>query len=70
MTKFKALFIKLLRCKYDYTWRAVQRELDTRYEFKKPFNSLFKIHSGNQIDGMINCDNAMKFLNEDNWENR
>ena len=64
MTKFKALFIKLLRCKYDYTWRAVQRELDTRYEFKKPFGSLHMTHSGNQIDGMINCEKAMTFLNE------
>jgi hypothetical protein len=29
------------------------------------------IYSGNQIDGMINCENAMNFLNEefekDNW---
>ena len=39
MTKYKALFIKLLRVKHDYTWRAVQREIDTRYSFKKPFNS-------------------------------
>ena len=40
MTRFKALFIKLLRVKYEYTWRAVQRELDARYVFNKPFNSL------------------------------
>ena len=64
MTQYKALFIKFLRVKHGYTWRAVQREIDTRYEFKKPFNSLHMSHSGNQIDGMINCENAMKFLNE------
>lgn len=70
MTKNKALFIKTLRVKLGYTWRAVQREIDTRYEFKQPFNSLHMIHSGNQIDGMINCEEAMKFLNEkfnDGW---
>jgi hypothetical protein len=69
MTRFKALFIKLLRVKYEYTWRAVQRELDARYVFNKPFNSLLN-HSGNQIDGIINCTEAMKYLNEtveDGW---
>lgn len=65
MTKFKALFIKLLRVKYGYTWRAVQREIDTRYTFKKRFNSLSESHSGNQIDGLFNCDKAMNFLKEE-----
>lgn len=64
MNLYKALFIKLLRVKLGYSWRAVQREIDTRYEFKKQFNSLHTEHSGNQIDGMINCENAMNFLNE------
>ena len=72
MNKFKALFIMSLRVKRGCTWRAVQRELWTRYEVKKPFESQFKNpnRDTNQIDGMISCKEAMKFLGQkeiDGW---
>tara|TARA_R110002124_G_scaffold281430_1_gene455653 strand:+ start:8929 stop:9150 length:222 start_codon:yes stop_codon:yes gene_type:complete len=72
MTKFKALFIKLLRIKYDYSWRSIAREVDTRYNLKKPFNSTFYTleANSNQIDGIIYCNQAMEYLNEkieDGW---
>jgi len=31
MTKFQALFIKLLRCRYDYTYRALYEAYIERY---------------------------------------
>lgn len=72
MTKFKAIFIKSLRVKQGYSWRAVERELYTRYDMGKPFNS--QITTGkansNQIDGEEACSAAMEFLNEevkDGW---
>lgn len=62
MTKFKALYIKLYRVRYGCTWRATQGYITKRYD---PDN-----YSTNQIDGMLNCKEAMEFLNEreeDGW---
>ena len=74
MNKSKALFIKYLRVRKEYTWRAVQRELSTRYDLRLPFNSCIinyrDLVSTNQIDGMIACEQAMNLLNEkpsDGW---
>ena len=65
-TRFQALFIKLLRVKLDYTWRAVSREWQTRYLHSKPFNSadLLMSSDSNQIEGMDLCWWACEYLGE------
>ena len=69
LTKRQALFIKIMRVKRSYSWRAVHREFITRYTFKQPFGT--NLHrTGNQIDGMSLCVSAMNKLKEkqeDGW---
>lgn len=83
MTKFQALFIKLLRVRYDYSWRAVHREWQIRYIPKEEWyyngalvgvnqimNEIFGLNpetpNGNQICGAKLCEDAMKYLGENN----
>jgi len=79
MTRFQALFIKLLRVRWDYSWRAVHAAYQVRYINKESwwFNpSLLKIipdksqPHGNQIVGMDLCNDAINMLGEkveDGW---
>jgi len=72
LTAFQALYIKVLRVKYDYTWRAVHREWCTRYRYELPFNSS-KIEEvrdgyvGNQLAGMRLCDKAARMLDGEDF---
>lgn len=77
MTKFQALFIKYLRTRCDCTWRAVAAHFYNRYslDYKlKSFEERIDFNTmtwgGNQIDGMMLCDEAMELLEdkvEDGW---
>lgn len=61
----QAEFIKNLRVNQNYSWRAVAREFADR------FPEIKWVDKGNQISGMILCDAARDFFNEDvekdNW---
>ena len=79
MTKFQALFIKLLRVRLDYSWRAVHSAWQMRYlpkeewwynpaitpEIRQIWNSII-----GELDGMRLCSEAMNYLGEeveDGW---
>ena len=55
MTRFQANFIKLLRVRHDYTWRAIAREWYERYGQYNPSHQMF----GQQL-----CNEAMELLGE------
>lgn len=68
MTRFQALFIKVLRVKWDYSWRAVHREWQIRYKNTKW--NIEGFSEGHQMQGMDLCIDAMKLLGEnveDGW---
>lgn len=77
MTKFQALFVKLLRVKQDCSWRSVAAHYYNRYDREgnvKPMSERedFKYftYGGNQIDGIQLCEEAMNLLDEkveDGW---
>lgn len=61
MTKFQALYIKVLRIRWDYTWRSIALEWFERYNVYNIFHQQF---------GRDLCNEAMKLLNEkveDGW---
>ena len=73
MTKAQALFIKVLRLRWEYSWRAVSINYQIRYIPKEDWwfnNALLEIDPdktiphGNQIEGMELCSKAMCLLNE------
>lgn len=71
LTRFQALFIAYLRleCKCDCSWRSVAAHFNNRYN-KDGSCKLLKeredynvfTYGGNQLEGMILCDEASKIL--------
>lgn len=69
MGPFQALYVKLLREKYECTWRAVAAHYYNRYtyegdliQFKDRISFEFMTVGGNQIDGMLLCRDASDIL--------
>jgi len=76
LTKFQALYIKLLRERYNCTWRSVAVHFEHRYNLdtfilsgNKGFYSsgVGLTFGGNQIIGMLLCRDAALLLNE-KWD--
>lgn len=61
MTKFQALFVKLLRVRYDYSWRELANAWKDRYA-PKLNTEIFGQQFGRRL-----CQEAMITLNE-SWE--
>ncbi len=62
MTKEEALIIKKFRVEKNGTWRAVARMAAEKWPKKNYCN-------GNQIEGMILCEEAAKKLGENPYKN-
>jgi hypothetical protein len=63
LNKNQAECIKHWRCNLGYSWRGIARLVDDHFPE-------LKANSGNQIDGMQLCEDAMNLLNEkvgDGW---
>ena len=58
LTRREAKQVRFYRCKKDYSWRAVARVMSEKYPW-------LNISSGNQIDGLHLCNDAMRLLKED-----
>lgn len=56
MTYEQAKFVRKLRVKKNYTWRAVARDYSIKFLGQ---------YSGNQLHGMAICKKAARFFNED-----
>lgn len=69
LTKEQAIFIKNLRVKEGYSWRAVARDVSSEYPELRVSGSVAE-NWGSQLDGMALCKSAMYLLNEtieDGW---
>ena len=82
LTKFQALFIKLLRIKYGYSWRKISVAFQARYlpkdkwlfnpeiSYSSRVHETYDYPDGCQIEGMKLCADAMSYLGEtekDGW---
>lgn len=72
MTKFQALFIKVLRVRWEYSYRAIHREWQVRYVKPEDWhvsqlNLAYSIQPPHcrQSEGMDLVDEARRILNED-----
>lgn len=62
MTRFQALFVLLLRCKHDGSWRWIDARYSDRYIKKIPYlDGRMEVH-GNQIKGRLLCVEASRVL--------